>query len=106
MQGTIGLLGRYVFIAFGNEAGQSNPVYYIQKRLQSNLEVVAEYATDRQFFTASGYSLSFNPITKTEQKDLKVEGRYVQLKFYDDDLDNFWRLYQMTPMANIQNLTY
>ena len=102
-EGSIGLLGKYVIIPFGSDDGNS---YYIQKRLQSTLEVVSEYRTGNRFFSATGYSLSFLPITKVIQQDLKVSGRYIQLKFYDDELDNFWRLYNFGPVLTQQPLTY
>lgn len=105
--GSIGILGRYLFIPFHDDTGQDFPAYYIQKRLRSNFEVVSQYATDSRFLTSSGYSLSFNPILKTEKIDLKVSGRYLQMKFYDDNiLDNYWSLYNIAPLLNVQGLTY
>ena len=104
-QGSIGLLGRYILVPFSNEEGQASPNYYIQKRLQSNLEVINEYSSDKSFFTSEGYGLSFNPMTRTEQKNLKAEGRYIQMKFYDDAPDNYWQLYQMSPFLDVKPLT-
>ena len=106
IQGSIGLLGRYVLVAFSDDEGQANPRYYLQKRLQFNFDIVSQYSTYDKFFTASGYSKSFKPLIKVEVKNLKVTGRYLQLKFYDDKLDNYWRLYNFTPLGIQEGLTY
>lgn len=109
IQGSFALMGRYVFIAFSDDVGSDvvpNPVFYIQKRLRSTLEVISEYATDQRFYSVAGYGLSFNPITKTEQKPLKAEGRYIQIKFYDESIDNYWRLYNYTFLGTFQPQTY
>ena len=104
--GSIGLLGRYVFIAFSDEADDhSNTAYYIQKRLQSNLEVVSQYCSDKRLFSAIGNGKAYQPSVKTEVVDLTTEGRYIQLKFYDEDLDNRWTLYQVSPVLTVQPLT-
>lgn len=108
--GSIGQLGRYVYIPFTNDEGQAGGIcYYIQKRLKDTLEIVSEYATDKLFYSSIGYGLSYNPLTSVQSKILKSDGRYIQFKFYDDfdnALDNYWRLYNIVPLANVQPLAY
>ena len=104
--GSMSMWGRYFLVPFANVNDTGNDMFYFQKRLKRTGEIVSEYVTDQRFLSVIGYSPSYLPLTKTETKDLKVSGRYIQLKFYDKDLDNYWRVFNITPLSNIQSLTY
>ena len=106
VMGTMSLWGKYFLVTFSNVETTGSNHFYFQKRLKSNGDIVSEFAGDNRFFSAMGFSPSYKPLIKTEQKNLKVEGRYLQLKFYDEDLENFWRVYNITPLSNVQTLTY
>ena len=107
IMGSIGLMGKYIFVPFANvDTNLGNTMFYIQKRLKRTGDLISEYVTDTKFLSSIGYALSYQPITKTESKNLKVEGRYVQMKFYDNAIDNYWKIYRISPLANVQELTY
>lgn len=107
IMGSISLQGKYIYIPFSNlEQATGSTMFYIQKRLKDTGDIVAQYGTDKRFLSAIAYSPSYLPLTKTESKNLKIEGRYMQLRFYDKDLDNSWKILNFVPLANIQPLTY
>ena len=90
--GSMGILGKFVFVPFTDQN-----TYYIQKRLKSDFSLVKEYSYSTQFFSAIGDGLAYKPSLENKAITIGGAGKYLQLKFYDEDaVDNDWKLYNMT----------
>lgn len=98
--GSMGILGKYLFLPFTNQNK-----YYIQKRLKSDMSLVAEYSYDSILYSAIGDGLAYKPALENKAITIGGSGKYLQLKFYDDDaVDNDWKLYNMTYLLRAQTL--
>lgn len=106
IMGDIALLGRYIFIPFSVDYGDSNQRFYLQKRLKSDFSLVREYSSNSKFFSVIGDGQAHIPTTKIETVDLETESKYIQLKFYDDSLDNSVKLINYTILAGPHGQTY
>ncbi len=105
-QGDLALRGRYVYVTFTDNALALNPTFYIQKRLKSDFSLVREFTAPREILSVMGDSFSYKPSVKNEKQNLEAEGRYVQLKFYDEGKDNYIRLINQSFIINVQDITY
>ena len=106
LQGDIALRGRYLYIPFTDNALGNSPTYYIQKRLKSNLNLVSEFIPTREIFSIIGDGYSYIPMIKNEKIDLGVDGKYLQLKYYDSGLDNNVKLINQTFLISPETLKY
>jgi len=106
LQGDIALRGRYIFVSFTDNALANNPTYYIQKRLKSDFSIVNEFVSTTELFSVIGDPFAHKPMIKSQKKDLKVEGQYLQIRFYDTGLDNYLRLVNQTYLMNLETLKY
>jgi len=107
VMGDIAIRGRYIYIPFtDNEGSLPSATYYIQKRLRSDLSLVKEYKTRRRLFSVIGDAFAHKPATRSEKIDLGTEGRYIQIKYYDEGIDNNVGLVNQTFLIEPQTLTY
>ena len=96
LRGDIALLGNYIFISFTDDVTQ-NGTYYIQKRLKDDFSLVSEYKSKHQHFSVVGDGLGHLPSIKSDKIYLKVEqGRYIQLRYYSEGLDNDFKLFNQS----------
>ena len=92
-EGDISLSGRYIYMAFTDDAN-GNGKWYIQKRLKDDFSIVKEASFPRRISSIAVNELSFIPARKTINEVLGSEGRYLQLKYAEgDSLDNSFKLY-------------
>ena len=101
LQGDIALRGRYIYITFTNGIR-----YYIQKRLKKDFSIVNEHSKTNEFYSVLADPYAHRPTVKTLKQDLNSEGKYIQLKFYDDEIDNNVRLINQTFLYNQGTLKY
>src|SRR3990167_5230024 len=107
LRGDIALRGRYIYISFTDNALGVNQTYYIQKRLKSDFSIVNEFtSTTRPIASILGDAFAHRPIEKTEKQNLETSGQYLQLKYYDDGLDNKVKLINQTFLIEPNPLTY
>ena len=106
--GDIALLGKYLFIVFNdNEDNVTGANYYIQKRLKEDLSLVKEMIYPAQrIYSVLGDAYAYKPQTKTQTVDLKTDGRYIQLKYYANSLDNDFALYNQTFLVDPKSQGY
>lgn len=106
--GDIAIVGKYIYIVFNDDDDDVYAAnYYIQKRLKDDLSLVSEKKFPGQrMFSILGNSLSYKPDVKTKLVDLRSDGRYVQLKFYGNSLDNDVTLYNMTFLVDVKSQGY
>lgn len=102
LDGDIGVLGRYVFISFSDD---DNGRYFIQKLLHDGT-IVRELETDGVNSTIMADGLSYLPSIKNESADLDVEGKHIQVKFYDEGNDNDVRIPDYSIMLEQEPLIY
>ena len=104
--GDMAILGRYIYIVFTDDLNPNNANYYLQKRLKSDFSLVDEFKTTASHYSVLGDGQPYLPSLKTEKHDLLTSGTYLQLKYYDEGLDNSWQIYNQTFLATTTNETY
>ena len=104
--GNIALRGRYIYITFADSWNLDNARFFIQKRLKSDFSLVKEKVIGRRIWGAIADPFPYKPLVRNETVPLKVVGRYIQLKFYDEGLDNNIRLINHTYIGEPQPLKY
>ena len=95
LAGDIALFGKYIYISFTKDlAGSDNGKYYVQKRLKDGFDLVDEFSTDNIQFSVIGDGNPYIPLTKSEKINLEaIPGTYIQLKYYDNAIDNTFTLH-------------
>lgn len=92
LAGDFALLGKYLFIGFTKDL-LTTGTYYVQKMLKDGFELVDEYSTPKTQFSIVGDAESYLPTIQSEKVNLEARnGTYIQLKFYDKEEDNTFRL--------------
>ena len=104
--GNIAMRGRYVYVAFTDSVLGGDANYYIQKRLKKDFSLVKQHITRQRIRELVGEPFPYKPLTRSEKIDLRVEGRYVQVKFYDEGLDNQVRLLNQTYILRVEDLKF
>lgn len=106
LQGDIALRGRYIYISFTDNALGNNQTFYIQKRLKKDFSLVSEFIPTREVYSILGDSYAYKPTIKNEKIDLGVDGKYLQIRYYDSGLDNDVKLINQTFLVNPETLKY
>ena len=107
IQGDIALRGRYIYISFTDQGLGINQRFYLQKRLKRDFSIVKEVIAPREIFSVLGDAYAYKPSVRNEKKDLEAgEGKYLQIKFYDEGKDNYVRLINQTFLIESQPVTY
>lgn len=106
--GDIALLGKHIFIVFNdNSVDPLNANYYIQKRLKEDFSLVSEKIYPKQrMYSILGDSYAYKPMIQTRLIPLKTDGRYIQLKYYGNSLDNDFTLYNQTFLVDVKTQGY
>lgn len=86
LKGSIGLTEDFVYLTFTDDP--LNGKYYIQKRLKSDFSIVKEIVKTNPVYTVAAYGSSYKPSRRNIFENLKLEGTYMQLRFYETGLDN------------------
>ena len=103
--GNIALRGRYIYICFSDRRS-AGANYYIQKRLKKDFSLVKQYRTNQTIRSVIGEPFPYKPTIKNETVNLLTEGRYIQVKFYDEGLDNQIRLINQTYVVKPEQLKF
>ena len=76
--------------------------YYLQKRLKDgvNFPIIREYSSTSHLFGVASNGLTYKPKRKRIVKDIGLDTTYLQLKFSEDSLDNYFKLYKMNLLLN------
>jgi hypothetical protein len=94
LAGDIALFGKYIYISFTKNLVGGTGTYYVQKRLKDGFDLVDEFSTSGVQFSVIGDGKAYDPITKSEKINLEaISGVYVQLKYYDNSIDNTFTLH-------------
>lgn len=101
LRGSIALHSKFVYLTF-NDNSLINGIFYLQKRLQSDLTLVKELATPFSMLGVIGDNLERESSQISEKIPLAaaLPDPYVQFKFYTrDELENSFRLSEMSVQA-------
>lgn len=105
LMGDMAILGEYIFIPFTDNFNfDSSANYYIQKLKKDDFSIVKEYKSTKRMLSIIGDGFSYKPLLGLYQRPLKSEGKYIQLRYYADALDNRFKLYNQTFLVNQQDL--
>lgn len=92
LMGDITSSDKYLFLSFSDNFNWTGN-YYIQKLLKENFKLVKEYRSLGKQYSLAHNGISYLPERKQIETDLGVTGNYIQLNFWEDGLDNNFKLY-------------
>jgi len=104
--GNIALKGRYIYVAFADTFHVPPTKYYIQKRLKKDFSLVKEFSTNQKIWSIIGDPHPYLPIINTIKEELRTDARYIQLKYYDEGIDNDVSLLNQTFIIKQQSLKF
>ena len=71
--------------------------FYLQKRLKDgiNFPIIREYVSSKHLFGVASNGLTYKPRRKQLFRNVGADAKYIQFRFSEDLLDNYFKLYKM-----------
>lgn len=97
LTGDIGGSDQYLWIPITDNSNRSaGTMFYIQKRLKSDLSLVKQYSSTFQHYAVAHNGVAYNPKRTNIIEDILANGSYLQLKYIDSGLDNNMKLFSQS----------
>jgi len=107
ISGDICIIGKHLYISFMvGLSSDASRKFYVQKLLKDDLSLVKQYNSNYEIFSILGYPYSYESLISTQKIDLNSEGKYFQLKFYNDTTSGFIRLFNQSFLAEPRQISY